>query len=344
MTEILSSHRGRSRPSHSGSRSRAARRPPRQPISAAARPLRHAAVKPGLPVSDSVHRHRRRPGDHVHTRCQRPGDTHRWARAPFMGRGVQINGIWCPLTTMCTVFRASRSRASIRVAFRYRASRLVAPDYGEGLVGVRCPSRWSAWRSTASATAPPITRRPAGAAQETITINGNERLTALACPSSCNAPCLTTTARRSPSTRPPGGHFNSVKIDPAWGSTIRSRATATTRRRLLPDHQQLRRSRHARQRHHVQAAGFRRQCRDHRRSRSHWNSISCRRTGQCVAVGDVGAVLVGSAGVVGGSSGPWTTATLPGAADLNAVACPSANRCVAVDSAGHAFALVPAAL
>jgi hypothetical protein len=270
--------------------------------------------------------------------------SHRWVRTPFMGRGVQINGIWCPLATMCTVFQGQSVTGFNPRGFRYRASRLVAPDYGEGLVGVRCPSRSECVAIDSfghGATYNPQTDKTL---RRTIAIDGNERLTALACPSATQCTALDDNGSQITFNPASGHRLNSARIDPAVGlddpeqgegNELDAVSCPTTGSCVAVDTLgNVITFRPLASAGGAATVAF----------TQHWNSISCRRTGQCVAVGDDGAVLAGSAGVVGGSSGPWTTATLPGATDLNAVACPSAGRCVAVDSSGHAFALVPAAL
>ena len=268
---------------------------------------------------------------------------HRWVRTPFRGRGVQINGIWCPLTTMCTVFQSQSVTGFNPQAFRYRASKLVAPDYGEGLVAVRCPSRSRCVAIDSfghGATYSPQTGKRLG---KTIAINGNERLTALACPSATQCTALDDAGSQITFSPASGRRLNSARIDTAVGlddpeqgegNELDAVSCPTTSSCVAVDTLgNVITFRPLASAGSAATVAF----------TQHWNSISCRRTGRCVAVGDSGAVLAGSAGVVGGSSGPWTTATLSGAADLNAVACPIADRCVAVDSAGHAFALVPAA-
>ena len=269
--------------------------------------------------------------------------SHRWMRTPFKGRGVQINGIWCPLTTLCTTFESQSVTSFNPRAFGYRAARLVAPDYGEGLVSVRCPSRSQCVAIDGFGHGATYNPQTGKLLRRTITIDGDERLTALACPSATQCTALDDAGSQITFNPTTGRHLNSARIDPAVGiddpeqgegNELDAVSCPTTSSCVAVDTLgNVTTFRPLGAATGAATVAF----------AQHWNSISCRRTGQCVAVGDSGAVLAGSAGVVGGSSGPWTTATLPGAADLKAVACPSASRCVAVDTAGHAFALVPAA-
>ncbi len=268
--------------------------------------------------------------------------THRWARAPFVGRGVQINSIWCPLTTLCTTIQSQSATNFSPRRFRLGTSRVIGPDYGEGLVSVRCPSRSECVAIDSFGHGVTYNPESGRTLRKSIRINGNERLTALACPSISQCTALDDDGAQI-SFNPATGRISSTaKIDPVVGLDdleqgdgydLDAVSCPTTRSCVAVDtlggvitFNPLSSARSATR---ISFAGP-------------WNSISCRRTGQCVAVGNNGAVLIGSAGVMTASSGPWGTTTLAGAANLNAVACPTATECVAVDSAGHAFTLNPA--
>ncbi len=268
---------------------------------------------------------------------------HRWARTPFSGRGVQINGIWCPLTTICAAIHSQSATSFNPRRFRAGASRLIAPDYGEGLVSVRCPSRSECVAVDSFGHGVTYNPQTGRTLIKSIRIDGNERLTALACPSASQCTALDDDGTQITFNPANGRILASGKIDSAVGiddpeqgvgyeldavscpGTRSCVAVDTLGNAIAFDPLSTT--------HSAITISF----------SEPWASISCRRTGQCVAVGAGGAVLIGSAGAAG-SSGPWGTTTLAGAADLNAVACPTATECVAVDSAGHAFTLDPATL
>ncbi len=274
--------------------------------------------------------------------------THRWARTPFLGRGVQINGIWCPSTSLCTAIQSQSATSFNPRAFRRGPARLIGPDYGEGLISVRCPSRSECVAIDSfghGVTYNPTTGRTL---IKSIRIDGDERLTALACPSAKQCTALDDNGSQITFNPASGRHLAAAQIDKAVGldapsgdseDELDAVSCPTTRRCVAVDtlgnvttFSPLGSAQTA------ASVPF----------GQHWNSIGCRPTGQCVAVGNGGAVLVGSAGIslsgAVGSSGPWTTTTLSGAADLSAVACPTARECVAVDSHGRGFTLNPAAI
>jgi hypothetical protein len=260
-----------------------------------------------------------------------------WARNPFKPRAMPITSIWCPQAGLCVTISGQAVTTLNPQKFKYHAAKLIEPVTGEGLVAVRCPLRSECVFVDSfgdGITYNPLTQK---LINKRLNVEGNEALTAVACPSATE--CVALDDDGSAITFQPitGKRLKAQKIDPAVGLDAASGASDT-------------------ELDAVSCSGIRKCAAVDSQGgavvfdplgatapamtsfTTPWKSISCRPSGMCVGVGSTGELLIGST-----VAHHWTTHAVPGAANLNAVACPTKTECVAGDSSGNVFLINPSA-
>jgi hypothetical protein len=265
------------------------------------------------------------------------GNSRPWARKPFKPRAMPITSIWCPQAGLCVTISGQAMTTLNPQKFKYHAAKLIEPVTGEGLVAVRCPLRSECVFVDSfgdGITYNPLTGK---LINKRLNVERKEALTAVACPSATECVALDddgTAIAFQPIT---GKRLKTQKIDPAVGLDAPSGASNTeldavscsgTRNCAAVDSQGGAVVFDPLGATPAVMASF----------TTPWKAISCRPSGMCVGVGSTGEVLIGST-----LDGHWTTRAVPGAANLNAVACPTKTECVAADSSGNAFLINPSA-